>query len=906
MIIHLRHRLLFLILFSLALVIALKSVQGAAPQTRLLVDLSKKPDSWGLSAFDLCILRADADADFEAAHALGNKCLARMSLFEVASNSPAALLAQQLGVPLLEGSVRGMSRLDATHPRWASVVVHEMVEVAAERGFDGVVLSELETISQDAERAAVLRVLAILKATYPDKLLFIEGGFDLLSEARRHLDGILFMEQAGEKETLRLERRIHESTRLGVQSYVLAFADPEQPAAIASRTDRIRELGGVPFFTTTALTGVNLGPLDEITRRVLVLHSGEARESFTARVLHGSLEWLGYQISYEDAGKSARADLQPAHIGVNAVILDQSLKLSAERQKNLAELVVSLAGRQVPLLLTGQPWQKAEDWQAVAAALGLQGSGREVSAPKEAAMHQVEAALLLNQGTLKPRTHGWRDLQAPAGARVLISVQSAGKKGPVFDQAFLTNWGGMWLDSLALEAGPQMNPLPFLESWLSAQTVAPVADTTCMDGRRLLVSQITAEGFADTASLPGLPLASEVMLERVLMRYALPFTVAVCEGDIRGFTPGHDKRESMRLQEAARTIFNLGQVEASSYSYSQPTSWAGTAQPFGALNASAPAGKPGMEREIAGSLAFIHQQLLKEDRSMALMNWPQGSMPSAAAVAFSRRMGVENVETVSLPGFPGHLSAPAARSWGADEHFETLLIQTRQGRGLDAAAAIAEAQRTCQQRWLSPVQVTLSFQDAANEASLKQVGQLLDWCASQPLQAITASQYARLSRDAAHTRIFQTGPARWIIVNAGHARTLRLPAGAGVPDLARCTGVSGYVQQGDQLYIHTLGLRRTELVLRTDPVREHLRLASASASVRYLEAGSSRALLQVSDSRPVEMTFAGITPGSICQMVANGKPDYLMADTAGRIEFIVPSQATVQLNVLPTHKSAMR
>ncbi len=297
MIIQLRHRLLFLILFSLGILIALKSVQAAAPQTRLLVDLSKKPDSWGLSAFDLCILRVDAEADLEAAHALGNKCLARLSLFEVASNSPAAVLAQQLGVPLLEGSMRGMCRLDATHPRWDSVVVHELVEDAAERGFDGVVLTELETISQDAERAAVLRVLGLLKATYPDKLLFMEGGFDMLSEARRHLDGVLFMEQAGEKEIQRVEHRVRESTRQGVQPYVVAFADPEKTDGIAARSARYRELGGVPFFTTTTLTGVNLGPLEEINRRVLVLHSGEARESFTARVLHGSLEWLGYQIS---------------------------------------------------------------------------------------------------------------------------------------------------------------------------------------------------------------------------------------------------------------------------------------------------------------------------------------------------------------------------------------------------------------------------------------------------------------------------------------------------------------------------------------------------------------------------------------------------------------------------------
>jgi hypothetical protein len=277
-------------------------------------------------------------------------------------------------------------------------------------------------------------------------------------------------------------------------------------------------------------------------------------------------------------------------------------------------------------------------------------------------------------------------------------------------------------------------------------------------------------------------------------------------------------------------------------------------------------------------------------------------MPAAEAVAFSHEFGVENVSTLPVNGLAGRISPLAARSWGAGESFGTVLAQGTQ----EAAGFIAEALRTGRHRWLSPVQVSLSFQDAASAIRLKQVEKKLDWCASQPFQAITAGEYARIMRDAARTRIFQTGAGRWIVVNEGHARTLRLPATAGVPDLAACTGVAGFTRQADQIYIHTLGLRRTELVMRPEAERDYLRLASSTGGVSYLEAGSSRALLQVSHTRPVEMTFEGIMPGSICQMIANGAPDYIMADTQGRIEFTVPGQSTVQLRVLPNKESAMR
>lgn len=887
------------------------SFATAAPQTRLLLDLSERPEPLGLSAFDLCILRVDAKVDLEAAHALGNKCLARVPLFEVASNSPAAILAQKLGVPLLEGSAHGVCRLDSTHPRWANIVVHELVETAAERGFDGVVLAELETISQDAERAAVLAVLPLLKAAYPDKQIFLEGGYSLLHEARRYLDGILFIEEkdADKDDLARNERKIREASRQGVQPYFVGLGQPGHTENLPARASRIRELGGVPFFTTPELHGVNLGPLQETVRRVLVLHSGASQQSYTARVLHGSLEWLGYEIVYHDASLEASTTWLPEHVAINAVILDQSLCLNLERQHSLVSLVQGLKSENVPFLITGQPWETAGDWGQVASTLELNGNGKSLAKPEEALIHQVEHSLLMNRGAITPRTSGLREVRSASDAsQVILSVKA---DGAVCDQIFLSSWGGFWLDPLAVEVGPQMDPLPFLERFLAAQTVTPVVDTTSLDGHRLLITHINADGFAEITDQPGLPSAGEVMLEKVIDKYSLPMTVAICEGDLRGWSPGQEPRAAMRLEQAARSIFALPTVEAASGSLSRPTSWAGSKPVGGLLNAAAKKTPLIMEREIAGSLAFLHHQLLNPERAMGLMSWPQDSFPSKEAVTFSRDMGVENLILQSRSTLEGRTPALPPRSWGSGTGFSTLMTRSHLTQGTpEVESFIDEAQRTGQDRWLTPVQLSLSFHDATRSSSLRKIERLMDWCASQPLQAVTAGHYARIMRDAARTRIFQTGEGRWIIVNAGYARTLRLPVGAGVPDLSLCTGVAGFMRQGDQLYIHTLGLRRTELVMRTEtdkPEPDYLRLATSSASVRYLEAGSRRALLQVAHARPVEFAFEGMKPGTMCQMLANGLPEYHMADTKGRIEFSVPGQSTVQLRILPeSPKAAMR
>jgi hypothetical protein len=903
---------------GLALLAALTLIFGiirnsaiAVPPTRLLVDLSLKPAPQGLSAFDLCVLRVDAQVDLEAAHALGNVCLARVPLFEVTAESGAADLARQLGVPLLAGQGKGKLHLDATHPGWPQVVVHELVETAAERGFDGVVFCQLEQISQDAVRAAVLETLALVKRAYPDKRLFIEGGFDLVSEARLSLDGILFVDEKGrdEGDELRLGKRLRECRRLGVQPYVVAFADPEQPGEVPVRAAWIREQGGVPFFTTPELEGVNLGPLEEVERRVLVLHTGEARESYTARVLHGSLEWLGWQVRYQQAAAVQGAEAWPGqHGSIQAVILDQTLNVGQEQQHSLAEMVVGLVRQQVPVLLTGLPWEREADWAAVCAALGIRGGGRPVELRTPASLRVAEGGLLARQGSSTPRTTGLREVRcAAADAQVLLSVVAG--EGDAYDQVWLASWGGMWLDPLAVELGPQLNPLLFLEKWLKRQPVLPVMDTASLDGRRLLVTQVQAEGFAAITEQPGLPLAGEVMLEKVLARYALPFSVALNEADLRGWSPGADARQAARLHEAARGIFELGHVEPVSAGLARPTGWQGSEPMAAILGADAPTLRIDLVREVAGSLAYLHRQCLPAGRSMAAFAWPEGCLPGTEAANFSRQVGVENLltwprgATLSL-GLP----ALAPQSWNLGNSVCAILPPPpRQGTLRHAGAEIASLQQgSLNGRWLSPALISLSFHDVVRSQDLEQVGRLLDWCASQPFHAITAGQYARLVRDARQTRIYQTGSARWIIVNEGQARTLRLPASAGVPDLERSTGVVGYSRQGDQIYIHTLGLRRTELVLRAEPQRGYLRLASASGDMRYLVAGGSRAIFQVSHPRPVELAFEGIPPGTVCQILANGAPEYPIADTSGRVEFTVPSQATVQVRLLPGQTAAMR
>ncbi|MDZ4287657.1 MAG: hypothetical protein U0984_06855 [Prosthecobacter sp.] len=875
----------------------LLGVGGAvAQEVRFGVDLSERPDAVGLSAFNVCVVRADAKLDLEAIHALGTTCLAQIDLFEVPLHSEAAKQAESLGVPLRESGKTATVRMDATHPGWLTVVVRVLAKTAVERGFDGLVLAGLPAAAEATERAAVAQVIAALDAMYPDKQMVMRDAAGLLGEAGRYLEGILITDKAAQ------EAQIREALRLGLKPYVMEFASEADRAEIPARAQAIQALGGLPFYTTVAQDGANLGPLREITRKILVLHSGDARQSFTAAVLHGTLQWLGYQVIYREANAAMDGN-EPAVAGV---IFDRSLKLTAAQQQKLTQLATRLAEQKVRILLTGMPWDSAETLAGAAKLLGLQGSGVMIQPVKKPTFAKLDGAALMQGGSIVPRTEDFRDLRAPAGARVLVSVRSSGQAATTFDAAYLTNWGGVWFDSLAAVAGPQVSPSYFLEQWLGGKNESPVMDVTSQNGSRLMVSQIASEGFTEVSSTKGLPLAAEAMLERVLKRYGMPFTVALCEGDVRGWTPASEARDALRYLEAARSIMALPQVEAASASLSRPNNWDAKAFAPGPLDTGAAETRFSMEREIGGSMAYIHRQLLPQGKSVAMMLWPQGAAPSTAAIIFARKMGVESLECFPSPLLPGRLNPAAPISWGSGAEFKTSILNPRQGRGLDAAAIIADAQRTGTGCWQAPVQVALSFADTLNDRSLREVEKLLDWCATQPLHALTAAEYTHIVADAARTRILEVAPRHWIIVNQGRARTLRLPAAAGVPDMTLSTGISGYSVQGGQVYVHTLGRRRTELVMQAQPKPGHLRFTAGSGRLEFMEAGSRRVVFQVADWRPVKVTFAGLQPGATCVLRANGGLEHVTADAKGALEFTVPSQAVVQLQQIPSNHAALR
>ena len=854
----------------------------------LWVDQSLRPDARSLAAFDLSVLHPHAELDMEPGHAQGNRYLALLDLVHVRTGSREAMLTAERQVSTKpSGSDKRIRIVDSADPRWIAWAVEALADPVAKKGFDGFVLSLGDEAVEPVARTAVLTFAATLRQRYPDKHILLDLHIGLGIEASHVADGFLALGVYTRKgkngmaewtpiaDTQRLTRLIRTVQMQGMRVFAVDYAPANDHAACREAAKRLAAIGTLPFITTPALNGVNLGPLEEISRHVLVLHGWDEKHvgetapaadtTTTTRLLRQSLEWLGCELDFHNA---TGADFLPQDHHFAAVILDPGLVLSVEQQRTLAAWLPSLRARNIPLLLTGMPFTDATARQLAMQHLGLGGRAQPAARLVKTNVASMDSTLLRPDAKITASSLGFLDLEAPADARIVLALHGQDALGSEhrFDQTFLTSWGGAWIDPAATSAEPQINTTAFLTQWLGSITLAPVPDTTTREGRRIFYSHIDSTGFSEPSTLPGFPLCAEVMRDRILNRYLLPVTVSVCEADMRCWLPKQKATDAPRLEHIARSLFEMPQVQAASNSFTRPSRWTAGINISSTLNERAKTTRHDMEREIAGSMNYIHRRLLPLGKEVNLMLWPENAAPTSEALRFCRAMNVEQLASTSA-------STPAASN------------TTR----------------------MTPLAVRCDFADVRTEQGVAALEKTFDACAGEPLHAMTAAAYAASVRDARHTRVLSAGDNRWIILNAGASRTLRLAASAGMPDMARCQGVSGYTTHQGQVYIHTMGLARTELILTKSKPSQHIHLAESSAPVEFMELSSRRATFQVRDLRPVEIVLGGFEPRGQCAYLENGRPYTANADVNGTVRLELACRSTVSLQSLPpATQAAMR
>lgn len=671
--------------------------------------------------------------------------------------------------------------------------------------------------------------------------------------------------------------------------------------------------GEVPRFVLTVF-GNSEPDVEELVRWPV--------DSGMAQAAQMPLEWLGYEVDY----LNVHSQELPATLDARyaAVVLDRFLQLPRVKEAAVADWLIAQKERGRKIIFFGAlPFTDDAILERVLKAFGCGGNGRTVKNVAEL-QKRTDSARLNFEAPLNLTPVGFRDLQAPAGSEVLLSLKTA--EGRRFDPLFVAPWGGVMLEPYALFRRPDLDelwlvdPFHFFHGALG-RVAMPVPDTTTRDGVRIFFTHIDGDGFRHASSAEPGRRSGELIVERVIKKYPFPFTVSFIEAEVRGLVVDQKPGDAELLTRQAREVLALPKVEAASHAYTHPFYWNTgdrTVREYKRANLllAEPLHHTGvdLQREIAGSVRYIERELCPPGKPVKIFLWSGNCRPWPEALRLVRELGIENmnggetamsrkrpsVTRVSARALPweGELQITAANE-NENIYRERWAVSGDTESPFFGGFLLAQDgfERMEQPRRLKPVNIYFHFYSGDNLASLNALTRLFDWSLRQELHSVTASDYARLVRDARATRVIRESDTRWTLVNSGALRTFRLPKSSLVPDLATSRGVTGWRVSGDVVYVHTDGSPRVELALSSGSA-PHLRLEASTAEIQFSKLAAREAAFTVRDIRPCQVTLAGLPPRATATLTVNGKASSWAVDAAGALKMELPAEAKVELRIL--------
>jgi len=911
------------------------------------VDYSDTPSPSALEAYPLSIIHHTARVDLSAPHAMGHKVLAYMSLCELPPDVPYRDQALGMKVPLLgKNPIWKGDYVDVSSPAWHGFILDHLAPEVVQKGFDGFFLDTADSLEElvkikparEAQlREGLISLIRDLRKKYPGKQIILNRGFSIFKEVLPSVDGILVESlfqtyDFGEKKYRPVSKEdrawIMEKLQPAIAAkksiYVLDYVDPKDEATAAATAAQIRAAGFAAFISTPQLDGKSLAPLRLAPRKILVLYGNDAsqggdlairwpRETTTLRVLQMPLEYLGYELEYENAFlQIPKTDLGDDYA---AVLIGSDLVVRSQNEGALVTWLLAQKAHGKKLLLFSPEGQfvvvSPSEQSRLAHGLGLE-MGKDPLPVALRTYSKIDTEMMNFETKVRPTECSLVQISSKEKTSVDLAVKTGANTSS--DVVFTADWGCFATDPFVLFDRPDgvslwlLNPFRFLSTALNTPPW-PAPDITTRQGCRILFAHVDADGFSSLSYVEKNRTAAEVIRDSIITRYPIPITTSIIEAETEGLLKGQKVGDKAHLQEIARSIFALPQVHAASHTYSHPYAWikgdigSSVYEEMSLTLAHPLPGWISPEREVEGSVRYINDTLLPPGKKVEIMLWSGNCRPGPEALKSARLCGIENMnggETLMTRAAPSiTMVAPKCAPWGDElQVFAANQNDNVYTSGLQADSiggyvnVINTFEMTGKDRRLKPVDIYFHYFSGVFDASLHALTQVFDWAMKQKFHAMTARDYARIVRESRDVSLYRRDDGSWIILTGEDVRTFRLPAQGLFPVMGKSQGVIGYKMFQNCLYVHTDGSRYVRIILSPNPP-PHLFLESSTGELTFSHLDVKTADFSVKDLRPVEVTLGGMPSYARASWTCNSIHGEARADSLGTIQLNLPSEATV-------------
>lgn len=502
-------------------------------------------------------------------------------------------------------------------------------------------------------------------------------------------------------------------------------------------------------------------------------------------------------------------------------------------------------------------------------------------------------------------------------AEVWLSVARSDGKGQPSPYIGFGPGGGFAFTGSFLWESPNgkaqwhMDPFTFLEKALALGTT-PVPTPTTLNGYRVAFSHVDADGFGGFTELDKQANCATILRDHIFKRYGFPVTVSVIQAEVDPRIGG-----KAGLEDIARTLFLLPNVEPGTHSYSHPFWWDPEDEAKAKLYKEKfnydiygfpVAGYTfSLNTEIVASARYITERLSPKGKPCRVIQWSGSCDPTETALRVADEAGILNINggdtytdavMPSLTTVSGLVNPVGKRMQVYTGQANENILTNLWTGPFHGYRDIIEAMRfTESPRRLMPINMYYHFYSAEKHASLRALQDVHEWVMQQDIAPLFTSQYLEMVRDWTLTRLTRNAAGHITVRDYGTCLAVRLPEGTPPPDIAASENVIGYAATATGLYVHLApGHKQATIVPATAATRPVPHIRYASGHVSAVQRNAHNLTLRYDGTGKGRITLAGLPPDTATTTTVAGQPRALTVQPDGTLQLVdVPPAATVEL-----------
>ncbi len=689
--------------------------------------------------------------------------------------------------------------------------------------FDGIFFDTVDSYQQvlkpqefKSYEDAEVEFIKEVKKKYSNKIILTNRGFEIVDRLVGVIDGLvaesLFYgldvksmkyKKMKEEDTKWLLDKLNYVKNLGIKVIVIDYVDPKDKKLAKEVAKKIYENGFIPYITDKDLKTLGTSVYQLKPRKILLFYDSkeiDPADSVINRIYQPYVEYLGYVPVLYDIQKGLPKDfLADEYAG----ILIRLPKVS--EQKNFIDWVKKQIDDGLKVFFIDY-FPVSED---LLEPLGINYLGYTNPFDK---LELIDSK------------HKFFEIEPGFDNIPIVSITEGNPiltfkvKDKVFTPFAITKWGGYALEGSFLRVVGQsalfvFDPVKIFKEVFSPDF--PALDITTENGRRILTAHIDGDAFFGVADFDPSKNLGEIIKDQIIKKYKIPHTVSIVEGEVspEGLYP----EKSKKLEEIAKSIYSLDNVEPASHSFSHPFKWQeiekiedetdkveGYSLPIKNYKFS-------LEREIIGSINYINQNLTPKDKKVKVFLWTGDCVPSKDALKLTYKIGVYNVNggDTTIESKKSFFSLIGPMGLNREEYFQVYApIQNENvytnlwNDYYGYINVISTFKLTDKPYRFKPISIYYHFYSGQKLSSLKALNEVYTYALSQEVNPMFISEYAQRVLEFRNTAITQDVRDETLVIRGeGNLKTVRFDSNV-IPDIFQSNGVVGFKKINDSIYIN--------------------------------------------------------------------------------------------------------